>query len=228
MASNDGERPRDRQPPETLVVQRRQRGEPVRCLGTPPKKSVIDRDGWPRRRAANSSPAGTGAETPPARVRRFRRGAAPTPRLQCAQDALGGRMERERPEYLQPIPRTRWEFPWLGMWAVLLLGMTGAGIWLHLKTGDAWNARFQSRPDHQASTQRPVTPPPVDAIESKRAASFEEQRLATITEIRLRRAAADEREAAAKRQREELRCISGVAFRRIPGGWENVPGAPCP
>lgn len=36
-------------------------------------------DGWSRRRAARGSPAGTEAETQPARVRRFRRGAAPTP-----------------------------------------------------------------------------------------------------------------------------------------------------
>lgn len=134
-------------------------------------------------------------------------------------------MERERPEYLQPIPRTRWEFPWLGMWAVLLLGMAGGGIWLHLKTGDAWNARFQSRPAHQAE-QHPLSPATTDAIESKQAASAEDERQRLIAEIRLRRAAAEKD--AAKRRPEELRCISGVAFRRIPGGWENVPGMPCP
>lgn len=47
---------------------------------------------------------------------------------------------------LTTIPRSRWEFPWLGLWAVLLLGMAGAGIWLHLKAGDAWNARFRAEP----------------------------------------------------------------------------------
>ncbi|MBH1475943.1 hypothetical protein I5U59_00550 [Stenotrophomonas maltophilia] len=135
-------------------------------------------------------------------------------------------MERERPDYLQPIPRTRWEFPWLGMWAVLLLGMAGAGIWLHLQTGDAWNARFQSQPDHQATARRPVSPATTNAVESVQAASAEEERQQLIAEIRLRRAAA-ERDAP-ERKHEELRCISGVAFRRIPGGWENVPGMPCP
>lgn len=90
MAPDDGERPRDRQAPETLVLQRCQRGESLRCLGTAPEKAVIGGDGWPQRRASRSSPASTGAETPPARVRRFRRGAAPTPRLECAQDNQGG------------------------------------------------------------------------------------------------------------------------------------------
>ncbi|MBH1583407.1 hypothetical protein [Stenotrophomonas sepilia] len=130
-------------------------------------------------------------------------------------------MERERPEYLQPIPRARWEFPWLGLWAVLLLGMAGAGIWLHLKTGDAWNARFARHTE--------ATPPvmPSNAAIPPPGMIGEAEKQAKIAEIRLRRAAA-ERDAEAKRQREELRCISGVAFRRIPGGWENVPGETCP
>lgn len=129
-------------------------------------------------------------------------------------------MERERPEYLQPIPRARWEFPWLGLWAMLLLGMAGAGIWLHLRTGDAWNARFT----RNAEATLPVMPS-TTAIAAPGAIA-EAERQAKIAEIRLRRAAA-ERDAEAKRQREELRCISGVAFRRIPGGWENIPGETC-
>jgi len=144
-------------------------------------------------------------------------------------------MERERPEYLQPIPRTRWEFPWLGMWAVLLLGMAGAGIWLHLKTGDAWNARFRKNVAPQSLTQpdmpSTVTTEERDAFtaeirEGRRRAEIEAQ----ITEARLRaiaaqRAASGQSNSAKKG---EFRCINGIAFRRIPGGWENVPGAPCP
>ncbi|HID8535099.1 TPA: hypothetical protein ACXIMI_000164 [Stenotrophomonas maltophilia] len=129
-------------------------------------------------------------------------------------------MERERPEYLQPIPRRQWEFPWLGMWAVILLGMAGAGIWLHLQTGAAWTARFK----HNAEAPPPVVP---STAEIPSLAEIEEARKQQIiAEIRLRRAAA-ERDAPA-RQKEQLRCISGVAFRRIPGGWENIPGETCP
>lgn len=124
-------------------------------------------------------------------------------------------MERERPEYLQPIPRSRWEFPWLGLWAVLLLGMAGAGIWLHLRTGDAWNARFQAAPVPVQSTSADPTPQPAPVTDRK----------AALAEIRARR---EQAEREVKQRREEIRCIGGVAFRRIPGGWENIPGETCP
>lgn len=124
-------------------------------------------------------------------------------------------MERERPDYLQPIPRSRWEFPWLGLWAVLLLGMAGVGIWLHLKTGEAWNARFQPGIEDR---QVEATPPSVSSRKTQIAG-------VSIDEIRRRR---EQTEREYKKQRAELRCIDGVAFRRIPGGWENVPGETCP
>lgn len=124
-------------------------------------------------------------------------------------------MERERPEYLQPIPRSRWEFPWLGLWAVLLLGMAGAGIWLHLRTGDAWNARFHAEPVPAQSTSGDLAPQPEPVTDRK----------AALAEIRARR---EQAEREAKQHREEIRCIGGVAFRRIPGGWENIPGETCP
>ncbi len=142
-------------------------------------------------------------------------------------------MERERPEYLQPIPRSRWEFPWLGLWAVLLLGMTVAGIWLHLKTGDAWNARFK------APAASPVTTKPAEPA----AATRDSDREALLAQIRVRREQAEKearlaemkahQAAAAKwieaeQRNKELRCVGGVVFRRIPGGWENVPGETCP
>ncbi|MCU0999745.1 hypothetical protein JAK44_02045 [Stenotrophomonas maltophilia] len=128
-------------------------------------------------------------------------------------------MERERPEYLQPIPRSRWEFPWLGLWAVLLLGMAGAGIWLHLRTGDAWSARFQREPTPTPSTSAGTVAQPEPMADRK----------ALLAEIRARRERAEREAQNAERQRRaEIRCIGGVAFRRIPGGWENIPGETCP
>lgn len=124
-------------------------------------------------------------------------------------------MERERPDYLQPIPRSRWEFPWLGLWAVLLLGMAGAGIWLHVRTGDAWNARFQAEPMPARSTSADPAPHREPVTDRK----------AALAEIRARR---EQAERELQRKRADVRCIDGVAFRRIPGGWENVPGETCP
>ncbi|WP_180861034.1 hypothetical protein [Stenotrophomonas maltophilia] len=144
-------------------------------------------------------------------------------------------MERERPEYLQPIPRSRWEFPWLGMWAVLLLAMAGAGIWLHVRTGDAWNARFQSNDTPSIVKQPSATKQPASAEKDAFIAEIRERREraeveASMTEARLRETGA-QRFAAGQQgpeKTDETRCINGIAFRRIPGGWENVPGAPCP
>lgn len=127
---------------------------------------------------------------------------------------LGGGMERQRPDYLEPIPRTRWEFPWLGLWAVLLLGMAGAGIWLHLKTGDAWNTRFKgaTAPSAAAAPIEPST------------AEIDPSRQVPIAEIRARR---EQAEREILQHRAGIRCIGGIAFRRIPGGWENIPGQKC-
>lgn len=128
---------------------------------------------------------------------------------------MGGRMERERPEYLQPIPRSRWEFPWMALWAVLLLGMAGAGIWLHLKTGSAWDARFQAAPAPSTSTSVDRGAQPETIADRK----------AMLTEVRARR---EQAEREAQQRRSETRCIGGITFRRIPGGWENLPDQPCP
>lgn len=142
-------------------------------------------------------------------------------------------MERERPDYLQPIPRSRWEFPWLGLWAVLLLGMAGAGIWLHLKTGNAWNARFKAPPASPAAAES-AEPPPVTRDPDReaflaqiRVRREQAEKEARLSEQRTRQAAA-QRNIEANERHEELRCIGGVAFRRIPGGWENVTGETCP
>lgn len=124
-------------------------------------------------------------------------------------------MKRERPEYLQPIPRSRWEFPWLALWAVLLLGMAAGGIWLHMRTGDAWSERFE-------------TPAPVPAQVTTRdqaQAAIHPDKEAAIAHIRILRERAGRE---AEKARADVRCIDGVPFRRIPGGWENVPGETCP
>lgn len=80
--------------PETLGIQGCRNCRSPRCCPATHRKAVAQGDGWPRRRATSGSPASTGAETPPARVRRFRRGAAPTPRRMAAR-SLGGAIDGE-------------------------------------------------------------------------------------------------------------------------------------
>ncbi|MGF0666544.1 hypothetical protein ACQRWG_01690 [Stenotrophomonas maltophilia] len=120
------------------------------------------------------------------------------------------------------------------MWAVLLLGMCGAGIWLHLKTGDAWNARFKA-PAASPVTNGPAEPPTVtpDAdreafLAQIRVRREQAEKEAYLAEMRTRQAAAAQGNTEATEPHKGLRCINGVVFRRIPGGWENVPGETCP
>ncbi|AOA72394.1 hypothetical protein BAY15_1960 [Stenotrophomonas rhizophila] len=123
-------------------------------------------------------------------------------------------MERERPEYLPAIRNSRWEFPWLLVIGIVLLGMMAGGVHMLIRTNAAWAERFQT------------------AKEPPRTVDPNAARNAYLAEIRLRRAAA-ETEAKSARAAEqgvksaEMRCIGGTLFRRIPGGWENVPNRQC-
>ncbi len=128
-------------------------------------------------------------------------------------------MERERPEYLPPIERRRWEFPWLAVLAVALVALLAGGVQMLTKTQAAWNERFRTT---DSAIAEPATPTQVLA---------DAEREAMLAEIRLKRATA---EAAAKSaehgrrtEKRELRCINGTLFRRIQGGWENLPGESC-
>lgn len=128
-------------------------------------------------------------------------------------------MERERPEYLPPIERRRREFPWLAVLAIALVTLLAGGVHMLTKTHAAWNERF--------SDSRPVP-----AAANGGAQAVPDPQLTTqLAEIRRKRAQAElEAKAADNQQRLEksqLRCINGVPFRRIPGGWENLPGESC-
>lgn len=123
-------------------------------------------------------------------------------------------MERERPEYLEAIPRTRWEFPWMALWAVLLASLVVAGVWQHMKTSEAWNQRFAREPEPPTANHERTTSPQENA-----------ERTAALAKIRDARERA---EIEVRRVDASIRCIDGTAFRRIEGGWENIPGHPCP
>jgi len=123
-------------------------------------------------------------------------------------------MERERPDYLPAIRPSRWEFPWLLVLGIVLLGLLAGGAHMLIRTNAAWAARFQT------PQERPRTIAPNAA------------RDAHIAELRLRRAAAEQEAKAAARTTgndasPEMKCVGGTLFHRIPGGWENVPNRGC-
>lgn len=123
-------------------------------------------------------------------------------------------MERERPEYLPAIHRRRWEFPWLLVIGIVLMGLMAGGAHMLIRTNAAWAERFQT------------------AKQPARTVDPNAARDAYVAEVRLRRAAAEtaaEQARAGEQSKKsaELRCIGGTLFRRIPGGWENVPNRQC-
>ena len=120
-------------------------------------------------------------------------------------------MDRVKPPYLNEIPRDR-----RGNWpmyllAVALLAALVGGWAIYARTVAAWSDRFQ-----------PTTKPAASGHDDERA------RQRQMALIRLRRERA---EAQRERQRQlesgELRCIGGTLLRKLPDGWENVPGERC-
>ena len=133
-------------------------------------------------------------------------------------------MDRVRPEYLPPLTQRRSSFPWMAFWAAALLALAGAGVWLHLKTSAAWTQRFDTTAAERVESAPPLASPHAQDQPADRSLT----EAASLAEIRLMRANA-ERQIHRSRQEEKdaTRCVSGTVFRRIPGGWENVPGMQC-
>lgn len=123
-------------------------------------------------------------------------------------------MERERPDYLPPIEKPRWSFPWLTAIGITVLVLAVFGVKQHLDTQAAWNKRFTKAPATQDATP---TRAPIDLKAQAR-------RDAEVAEARLRRVVEDRE---MEKERESWRCINHIPFRKIDGGWENVVGESC-
>lgn len=122
-------------------------------------------------------------------------------------------MERQRPDYLPPLKPRRRSFPWLLFIAAVLLALAAFGIKQHIDTQIAWNARFERAGNARISPATPALPVDVSADDPV-------EYLRDVQNAR-QRAEQDARE------RASWRCIDGIPFRKIPGGWENVPGERC-
>jgi hypothetical protein len=120
-------------------------------------------------------------------------------------------MERERPEYLPPIERKRWNFPWLITGFLTLVSLTAIGVLTLGRTNSAWSERFEGIPRsieaaEQSSTVRTEPPTAVSSVPS---------------------ALPERQQVQPSQKAQNLRCINGMLFRRIEGGWENLPNSNC-
>lgn len=120
-------------------------------------------------------------------------------------------MERERPEYLPPIERKRWNFPWLITGFLTLVSLATIGVLTLGRTNSAWSERFEGvrQSTETAKQSSTVMAEPRMAVSSARSASPERQQVRPAQKA------------------QDLRCINGMFFRRIEGGWENLPGSRC-
>lgn len=130
-------------------------------------------------------------------------------------DVIGGRMERERPEYLPPIERKRWNFPWLITGFLTLVSLTTVGVLTLGRTNSAWSERFEGvrrsiEAAEQPSTARTELPTANSPVPS---------------------ALPERQHAQPSQNAQNLRCINGMFFRRIEWGLGEPSGLPvwrCP
>lgn len=119
---------------------------------------------------------------------------------------------------MEPIGKARRGFPWLLLIGLVVAGLTVLGVRQHLATREAWEARFAGKPEVRQQVET------ADATDR-------ESRLRLIREQRASAEARQIREKLEQIIKEDeagnLKCISGTAFRRIPGGWENIPNITC-
>jgi hypothetical protein len=120
-------------------------------------------------------------------------------------------MERERPEYLPPIERRRWNFPWLITGFLTLVSLTTIGVLTLGRTNSAWSERFEGVRRSIEATEQSSTARPERSTAVSSTPSTPPERL----------------QAQPPQKAQGLRCINGMFFRRIEGGWENLPGSRC-
>ncbi|WP_155393913.1 hypothetical protein [Xanthomonas albilineans] len=131
----------------------------------------------------------------------------------------------KRPEYLHAPKREGY-----GIWLTLIVGACLAaalagGAKIYVETVADWQ---HARDDKAARTTAQQ-----DAGNAALSAQQFEYRERLIAKIRAERTKLDQAKSAENaRIRKwlsdgEIRCINGMTFRRINGGWENLPGSSC-
>lgn len=173
-------------------------------------------------------------------MRRFRRGDAPTPQLEWLQDALGGRMERDRQEPTFSAPdlqevrfRSRRQrapryaepaSPWLYI-------VVGAALLVAIAMGlIEWNARRQAAAMTR-ELMRPMTAQEEAELKAAIDRDMRKLEVETAAEVAaVRRTIQLDRMLPVAEPRPLApgeRCMQGHRFKRIEGGWRDLPNDPC-
>ncbi|MBD9377934.1 hypothetical protein [Pseudoxanthomonas sp. PXM04] len=128
-------------------------------------------------------------------------------------------MERELPPYRAAV--TKPARP--SIWPTLIVGavlatVIGGGVYLLGQTRAKWEANRAGKAERAAAFER----------------QWQQQQDAEVVQRVQADAKLEELRRAAIRNRDQpetlpepLRCINGQLFRRIPGGWENLPDTDC-
>lgn len=131
-------------------------------------------------------------------------------------------MERELPPYRRTFAHRSRSSVWtiLAVGALLAIAIT-AGAQLLSATRARWEARYAS--PVAAPIPVPTAPTAAEAMLDQR----REQKLAEIRKARDQRAQKAAETQTLQRPAGQYRCINGQLFRKLPNGWENLPGEHC-
>lgn len=129
-------------------------------------------------------------------------------------------MERELPPYRAAVtkPARASIWPTVAITAVLL-AVAGCGIYLLGQTHARWEKNRADKAARIAEFERQWT---AQEAATKAAQTEEDRR-----QIEEMKAEIERERLRPLNPPESLRCINGQLFRRIPGGWENLPDSSC-
>lgn len=131
-------------------------------------------------------------------------------------------MDRERPPYLDNVPRDRRGNWTMYLLAAALLAALIGGWKIYARTVAAWSDRFEN--------PQPTPNQQINAERRRQAQADEAQRQIALERIRAEREAVRAEQQLRQLQQlqtGELRCVNGTLLRKLPNGWENVPGERC-
>lgn len=114
---------------------------------------------------------------------------------------IGPGVNMERPRH--PVARERSGIIHITLIGLALATVIAGGVHLLGRTQLAWNARYGERPPTpkaQPQSEAPLVLPAPDPVYEQLKKDFAAGR---------------------------LRCVNGQLFRKLPNGWENIPGEDC-